>query len=81
MTVVDEPKNNLYPLAIEASGEDAAFVGRIREDESIENGINMWIVSDNLRKGAALNTIQIAELLIERGLVKGGKSAPRAKRR
>lgn len=63
--VVDDPQNNLYPLAIEASGEDATFVGRIREDESIENGINMWIVADNLRKGAALNAIQIAEKVIE----------------
>jgi len=46
------------------------FVGRIREDESIPNGINMWVVSDNIRKGAALNTVQIAELLIKKGLVK-----------
>jgi aspartate-semialdehyde dehydrogenase len=65
VTVVDDPKNNLYPLAIEAAGEDDTFVGRIREDESIENGINMWVVSDNLRKGAALNAIQIAEKMIE----------------
>jgi aspartate-semialdehyde dehydrogenase len=57
-------------MAINASGEDATFVGRIREDETIENGINMWVVSDNIRKGAALNTVQIAETLIERDLVR-----------
>src|SRR3972149_5974014 len=59
--VVDDPKNSLYPLAINSAGRDEVFVGRIREDESIDNGINMWIVSDNLRKGAALNAVQIAE--------------------
>lgn len=67
--VVDDPQNNLYPMAVEASGEDATFVGRIREDESIKNGINMWIVADNLRKGAALNAIQIAEKVIEMELL------------
>ena len=69
ITVIDDPKNNLYPLAIDAAGEDAVFVGRIREDESIDNGINMWIVSDNLRKGAALNAVQIAEKMIELELI------------
>ncbi|MEN6318971.1 MAG: aspartate-semialdehyde dehydrogenase [Syntrophaceae bacterium] len=64
VTVVDDPKGNIYPLAIVAAGTDDTFVGRIREDESIENGINMWIVSDNVRKGAALNAVQIAEILI-----------------
>ncbi|MBE9546371.1 MAG: aspartate-semialdehyde dehydrogenase [Proteobacteria bacterium] len=64
VTVVDNPGKSEYPLAIDAAGRDDTFVGRIREDESIANGINMWIVSDNLRKGAALNTIQIAEVLI-----------------
>ncbi|HOF05343.1 MAG TPA: aspartate-semialdehyde dehydrogenase [Syntrophales bacterium] len=63
VTVVDDPKNRRYPLAIDAAGRDETFVGRIREDESIANGINMWVVSDNLRKGAALNAIQIAEIL------------------
>jgi aspartate-semialdehyde dehydrogenase len=63
--VVDDPRRNKYPLAIDAAGKDDTFVGRIREDESIENGINMWIVSDNLRKGAALNAVQIAELLVK----------------
>ena len=63
VTVVDNPSSSEYPLAIDAAGKDDTFVGRIREDESIANGINMWVVSDNLRKGAALNTIQIAEVL------------------
>ncbi len=69
VTVVDDPSKNEYPLAINAAGKDDVFVGRIREDESIPNGINMWIVSDNIRKGAALNAIQIAELLIEKKIV------------
>jgi len=64
VTVVDDVKGNVYPLPIDAAGKDDTFVGRIREDESIENGINMWIVSDNVRKGAALNAVQIAEILI-----------------
>ncbi len=63
--VLDDPSDNVYPLAIDASGKDETFVGRIREDESIENGINLWVVADNLRKGAALNAIQIAEKLIQ----------------
>jgi len=62
--VVDNPAQGEYPLAIHAAGRDETFVGRIREDESIPNGINMWIVSDNVRKGAALNAVQIAEILI-----------------
>ena len=62
--VADEPKNNLYPLAVDATGKDAVYVGRIREDASVQNGINLWVVSDNLRKGAALNAVQIAEILI-----------------
>ncbi len=64
VTVADDPKKGLYPMPIDAAGLDDVFVGRIRKDESIENGINMWIVSDNLRKGAALNAVQIAEVLI-----------------
>jgi len=63
--VVDNPDLSEYPLASDAAGKDDTFVGRIREDESIDNGINMWIVSDNIRKGAALNTVQIAEILIK----------------
>jgi aspartate-semialdehyde dehydrogenase len=62
--VADEPKNNVYPLAVDATGKDAVYVGRIREDASVQNGINLWVVSDNLRKGAALNAVQIAEILI-----------------
>jgi len=64
----DETGNNLYPLPIKTSGRNEVFVGRIREDTSSERGINLWIVADNLRKGAALNAVQIAELLTEQGL-------------
>jgi len=63
--VYDAPEKNVYPIPIDVAGSDETYVGRIREDESIENGINMWIVADNLRKGAALNAVQIAEKLIE----------------
>jgi len=66
--VVDDPGHFQYPLAIHAAGRDEVFVGRIREDPSIENGIDMWIVSDNIRKGAALNAVQIAEILLEKYL-------------
>ena len=62
--VADEPENNLYPLALDATGKDATYVGRIREDPSVQNGLNLWVVADNLRKGAALNAVQIAEILI-----------------
>jgi aspartate-semialdehyde dehydrogenase len=62
--VCDEPENNVYPMAIDAVGKDATFVGRIREDDSVANGINLWVVADNLRKGAALNAVQIAEILV-----------------
>lgn len=65
--LVDEPENNLYPMAIDAVGQDATYVGRVREDNSIANGLNLWVVADNLRKGAATNAIQIAEVLVERG--------------
>ncbi len=65
LIVFDAPDKNIYPLPIDVDGKDETYVGRIREDESIENGINMWIVADNLRKGAALNAVQIAEKLIE----------------
>ena len=64
--VVDQLKPGGYPTAIEAAGQDATWVGRIREDISHPNGLNMWVVSDNVRKGAALNSIQIAEILIEK---------------
>ena len=66
--VVDDPKNNVYPLAIDATGHDLILVGRIRDDESIPNGINMWVVSDNIRKGAATNAVQIAEVLAKKYL-------------
>ena len=56
-------------MAIDAAGEDDTFVGRIREDETIDNGLNMWIVADNIRKGAALNAVQIAEELLRRDLL------------
>ena len=60
----DDVANNVYPLATEATGHDEVFVGRVRRDESVENGINFWCVADNIRKGAASNAVQIAELLI-----------------
>jgi len=69
VTVLDNPGEKIYPMALDATGEDATFVGRIREDETIENGLNMWIVADNIRKGAALNAVQIAETLLERDLL------------
>jgi aspartate-semialdehyde dehydrogenase len=62
--VVDDPRANRYPLAIDCEGKDPSYVGRIRTDFSAENALNLWIVSDNLRKGAALNAVQIAELLL-----------------
>lgn len=62
--VIDDPEKRAYPMPIDAEGLDEVFVGRIRQDESVSNGISMWIVSDNIRKGAALNAIQIAEELI-----------------
>lgn len=64
VVVMDEPENKIYPMPSHAEGRDETFVGRIRQDDSIENGISMWIVSDNIRKGAALNAIQVAEELI-----------------
>ncbi len=63
--VVDDPKNNRYPLATDAAGQDLTLVGRIRNDDSIANGINMWIVADNIRKGAATNAVQIARVLVD----------------
>jgi aspartate-semialdehyde dehydrogenase len=63
--VIDNPANHEYPLAINAAGKDPVYVGRIRKDVSIEHGLDVWIVADNLRKGAALNAIQIAEEVIK----------------
>jgi aspartate-semialdehyde dehydrogenase len=68
--VTDKPNEKLYPMPLTAHHRDEVFVGRIRRDESVENGINMWIVADNLRKGAATNAVQIAELLIHKGFLK-----------
>jgi aspartate-semialdehyde dehydrogenase len=62
--LLDDPERNIYPMALDAVGKDSILVGRIREDDSVPNGINLWIVADNLRKGAALNAVQIAEILV-----------------
>ena len=67
--VQDDLANNIYPMAVNAHNKDEVFVGRIRRDESQENTLNLWIVADNLRKGAATNTVQIAEYLVENNLV------------
>ncbi|MDA3820019.1 MAG: aspartate-semialdehyde dehydrogenase [Candidatus Delongbacteria bacterium] len=69
ITVQDEPAKNIYPMPVNAEGKDETFVGRIREDDSFPNSLNLWVVSDNLRKGAATNSIQIAEYLINQGYV------------
>ena len=68
--VVDDPAGKLYPMPIVAAGTDETYVGRIRRDPTVENGLNMWVVADNLRKGAALNAVQIGELLLERDLIR-----------
>lgn len=69
IVVQDHLQDNLYPMPLTAANKDEVFVGRIRKDESQENGLNLWIVADNLRKGAATNTVQIAELLHSKGWV------------
>lgn len=63
--VYDNPAKDLYPLQIDVAGKDEVYVGRVRQDDTVPNGLNLWVVSDNLRKGAALNAVQIAELLIQ----------------
>ncbi len=68
--VMDNPSQKIYPMPIDAAGQDDTYVGRIRKDESQDNTLNMWIVSDNIRKGAALNAVQIAETLIQRDLMR-----------
>ena len=73
--VVDKREDGGYITPVESAGEDATYISRIREDATVENGLNMWVVSDNLRKGAALNAIQIAELLIARGLIQPKQKA------
>lgn len=69
VVLVDNPANDEYPLALDAEGHDEVFVGRIRRDFSVDNGINLWVVADNIRKGAATNAVQIAELLLKSDLV------------
>ena len=69
VTVLDDPGAGRYPMAVEAAGRDDVFVGRIRRDPGNERALDLWVVSDNLRKGAATNTVQLAELLIERDLL------------
>jgi aspartate-semialdehyde dehydrogenase len=64
VVVVDDPDRALYPMATDAAGSDAVYVGRVRADRTVPNGLALWIVSDNLRKGAALNAVQIAERLV-----------------
>ena len=71
VVVQDNPDTNTYPMPVYAHDKDDVFVGRIRRDETQRNTLNMWIVADNLRKGAATNAIQIAESMVERGLIKG----------
>ena len=61
----DDVKNNIYPMSINCEGKDEVFVGRIRRDYSLESGLNLWVVADNIRKGAATNTVQIAEILVK----------------
>jgi aspartate-semialdehyde dehydrogenase len=70
VVVMDDPAGHVYPLAEQAAGTDEVYVGRIRTDPSVERGLAFWVVSDNLRKGAATNAVQIAEILVERGWVK-----------
>jgi len=73
--VIDKRENGGYVTPYEAAGEDATYISRIREDGTVENGLSMWVVSDNLRKGAALNAVQIAEVLINRKLIAAKKKA------
>lgn len=68
LEVVDDPANAVYPMAIDAAGSDLTYVGRIREDQTVDNALNLWVVADNLRKGAATNAVQIAELLAAKHL-------------
>jgi len=73
--VIDKREDGGYATPLDSAGEDATYISRIRDDQTIDNGLSMWIVSDNLRKGAALNAVQIAELLVERGLIAPKKKA------
>jgi aspartate-semialdehyde dehydrogenase len=74
VTVLDDPAAALYPLAIDVSGKEGVFVGRIRRDPGHERALDMWIVADNLRKGAATNAVELAELVHERGLLRGQRA-------
>lgn len=74
VVVMDDPSRNVYPTPLAAAGRDEVFVGRIRKDLTSDRGLVLWVVSDNLRKGAALNAVQIAEALVARGLEPGGES-------
>jgi aspartate-semialdehyde dehydrogenase len=66
LVLKDNPAHNVYPLAREAAGTDEVYVGRVRRDFSVENGLNIWCVADNIRKGAATNAVQIAEIVLDR---------------
>jgi aspartate-semialdehyde dehydrogenase len=81
IVVVDEPERGRYPMPIDAAGRDEVLVGRIRRDPTHERCLNLWVVADNLRKGAATNAVQIAELLVDRGLIRGSRHAALAGRR
>jgi aspartate-semialdehyde dehydrogenase len=82
VVVIDDPQDHAYPIATQAAGTDQVYVGRVRTDPSVERGIAFWVVSDNLRKGAATNAIEIAESLLDRGWVKARsrRTAPRGAR-
>jgi len=75
LTVIDDPANGLYPTSLDAAGRDDILVGRIRRDPSHERCLNLWIVGNNLRKGAATNAVQVAELLHVRGLLRAARAA------
>ena len=74
IVVVDDPKEDGYITPVDCAGEWATFVSRIREDPTVDHGLALWVVSDNLRKGAALNAVQIAEELLNRGVIKPEKT-------
>ncbi|WP_291571946.1 aspartate-semialdehyde dehydrogenase [Clostridium sp. UBA4548] len=69
IVLMDDTKNNIYPMPLHVEGKDEVYIGRIRRDFSLDNGINLWVVADNIRKGAALNAVQIAETFIKTGLI------------
>ena len=75
LIVLDDPADGLYPLAVDAAGRDEVLVGRIRRDPSHERCLNLWVVGDNLRKGAALNAVQLAEQIVERDLLRARSAA------